>query len=308
MSPTLNTLGGALLMLTWQGDPGTTTTVQTSLDLQVWETLPFVVTETGGQETLSLEKTGARLFARLRRSDDGDTNANGLPDLWEWETFGFLDVDPDADPDQDGVSTLNEWKAGTDPLDFYNGITPAIFRPSASEWLVPAAGISRQSLFLHISRPDRTPWANAPVTISLDSGRPALLRGDESPPQAVEEIVAYTDSLGRLNSFQHNIRILGADSPGVRESLLITAGNAQSELSVHTIPGLAPRPPRNLASTRSADGTLQSVSWSGDPGGATALIIEERDETGNWNTVTELSIAELPPPHPETGRFDLNLN
>jgi hypothetical protein len=47
-----------------------------------------------------------------------DTNANGLPDWWE-ETFfgGPTSGDPSADPDGDGLTNLEEHRAGTDPLD-----------------------------------------------------------------------------------------------------------------------------------------------------------------------------------------------
>ena len=42
---------------------------------------------------------------------------NGLPDWWELQYFGHLTgTDPNADPDHDGASNLDEWVAGTDPL------------------------------------------------------------------------------------------------------------------------------------------------------------------------------------------------
>jgi hypothetical protein len=46
-----------------------------------------------------------------------DLDGNELPDAWEQLYFGRTGVDPFADPDGDGSSTLDEYKAGTNPND-----------------------------------------------------------------------------------------------------------------------------------------------------------------------------------------------
>jgi hypothetical protein len=46
-----------------------------------------------------------------------DQDGNGLPDAWELLHFSQLANDPQADPDQDGHSTLEEFLAGTAPND-----------------------------------------------------------------------------------------------------------------------------------------------------------------------------------------------
>ncbi len=47
-----------------------------------------------------------------------DSNANGLPDAWEEAWFGgYTNAVPDADPDGDGFSNLQEYVADTRPLD-----------------------------------------------------------------------------------------------------------------------------------------------------------------------------------------------
>lgn len=46
-----------------------------------------------------------------------DTDANGLDDNWEKAYFGHLGVDPNADPDHDGMKNSAELKAGTNPND-----------------------------------------------------------------------------------------------------------------------------------------------------------------------------------------------
>lgn len=47
-----------------------------------------------------------------------DSNNNGLPDNWEEQWFGgFTNAVPDADPDADGFTNLQEYTADTNPLD-----------------------------------------------------------------------------------------------------------------------------------------------------------------------------------------------
>jgi hypothetical protein len=45
-----------------------------------------------------------------------DADGNGLPDTWEMLYFGHTGVNPNADPDGDGLSNLQEYKNHTNPL------------------------------------------------------------------------------------------------------------------------------------------------------------------------------------------------
>jgi hypothetical protein len=49
--------------------------------------------------------------------DPNDTDGNGLLDTWEMTHFGHLGVNPNADPDGDGLTNLQEYQNGTDPND-----------------------------------------------------------------------------------------------------------------------------------------------------------------------------------------------
>ncbi|HTL58009.1 MAG TPA: hypothetical protein VL361_20130 [Candidatus Limnocylindrales bacterium] len=40
-----------------------------------------------------------------------------LPDAWQMQYFGHLNVPPDDDPDHDGLTNWQEYRAGTDPTD-----------------------------------------------------------------------------------------------------------------------------------------------------------------------------------------------
>ena len=45
----------------------------------------------------------------------GQLDSNGLPIAWELLNFGTTGVDPNADPDHDGMSNAQEYQAGTNP-------------------------------------------------------------------------------------------------------------------------------------------------------------------------------------------------
>ena len=57
-------------------------------------------------------------------SQPTDTDGNGLPDLWEIHYFGQIGVDPNADPDGDGLSNLQEYQRHSDPTNPLNWGVP----------------------------------------------------------------------------------------------------------------------------------------------------------------------------------------
>ena len=94
----------------------------------------------------------------------GDADGNGLPDRWEMEHFGHTGVDPNADPDGDGLASLQEYQHGTDPTDFFNGIVPHVEAANGS------SPDSSDALVMTIRKPDGTPWPNAPATFQMTAG------------------------------------------------------------------------------------------------------------------------------------------
>lgn len=79
---------------------------------------PWVIGAAGQDSTATTVTMGTRtnlfLWARSYVDSDGD----GLPDWWSEQFFGGLDVDPYADPDNDGWTNLQEYQNGTNPNEF----------------------------------------------------------------------------------------------------------------------------------------------------------------------------------------------
>jgi hypothetical protein len=78
-------------------------------------------TPTMNSYTDSVASVGGPYFYRVRLDrvfiNSLDLDGNGLPDDWERLYFGAIGVDPGADPDHDGMTNLQEYQAGTNPLD-----------------------------------------------------------------------------------------------------------------------------------------------------------------------------------------------
>lgn len=78
--------------------------------------VPVTVTDSKGRQT--------KVVVPFQTTAGSDTDHDGLPDAWE-EEYGLSpysalgDDGPAGDPDADGVSNLDEYKAGTNPRDKY---------------------------------------------------------------------------------------------------------------------------------------------------------------------------------------------
>lgn len=95
-----------------------------------------------------------------------DTDGDGLPDFWE----AVHKLDPlspagaDDDLDGDGLSNRQEFAAGTDPRDFFNGVEPV------TTALGGGGTRADDILLMQVTRPDGSPWANAPVEFQVTDG------------------------------------------------------------------------------------------------------------------------------------------
>jgi len=304
MSPTLTALAGSVLVLGWQGQSGSTYTVQSSSDCNHWLSQPVVIEGETGEMEFSIEITAFPAFLRLRSSTDGDSDENGLPDLWEWKSFGYLDVSPEADPDMDGLSNYDEWLSLSDPLDFYNGLRPVMQSGSGSEWIISRDAISRQSVVLRVLKPSGDPWPNAPVAMRIDSDRPAFLQAGDSKEAAAHEIIAYADDLGRISGYSHAIHLLGSSVAPTVETVKLTAGSSERNLLLRTVPEGYSGPPRDLKH-EILDPSSGQITWTGLPGDSIAFVAEKKTAANDWIPLLELSSVDLPDPEGEKNRYSL---
>ena len=142
---------------------------------------------------------------------DADSDANGLPDWFEYRHFGALGQDPDADPDADGYPNRDEAASHSNPLDPADiPVPPSIhFAPPAdpqstpAPWPIAATVTSRSgpvSATLFHTRPSAG-LAVVPLTpVATSSYATVTFSGEFLPPVSTGETISYflaaTDSAG----------------------------------------------------------------------------------------------------------------
>ncbi len=107
-----------------------------------------------------------------------DTDGDGLPDFWEAvnKLAPLSPMGAEEDLDGDGLTNRQEFAAGSDPRDFYNGVEPV------TAALGGGATSTDDTLTMKVTRPDGSPWANAPVEFQVTDGgrRISATRGGPS--------------------------------------------------------------------------------------------------------------------------------
>lgn len=137
--------GADTFLISWWGLDDYYYFVEFSEDLRSWNFVPEVWTGLDAVLSLGYSSTADRLFFRTLASNDPessllandynniglsaweqiqfgynpfewvDVDENGLHDAWEMHHFGATGVDPQADPDGDGLTNLEEFSIGGDP-------------------------------------------------------------------------------------------------------------------------------------------------------------------------------------------------
>jgi len=118
-----------------------------------------------------------------------DLDADGLPDEWELKYFEAEPSLATADPDGDGLTNLEEFNAGTDPMDFYNGVKPLLERSFEG-----GPGPNGE-LAIMVRKPDGSPWVGAPINFSVRSGG-RRISTTPNGPDYVYRLEVRTDSNG----------------------------------------------------------------------------------------------------------------
>ena len=186
------TQGAGLLATTNTGSPTLYTTLTVRTDLNGSVHLYYQQPPTAGISSEVNVIAGAAppviFLTQNSVQSTVDSDGNGLIDSWEQEHFGQIGIDPDADPDGDGLTNLQEYQGGTDPNDYFNDASPEITIISPEDDLDGKFEVS-------VHRPDGTPYANAPVTFDV-SPADAAIAGNPDSTILHQNLTLRTDANG----------------------------------------------------------------------------------------------------------------
>lgn len=123
-----------------------------------------------------------------------DTDGDGLPDEWELKYFLEEPAAPGDDTDGDGLTNQQEFLAGSNPKDFYNGALPTL------ENLHNGGPGPGDELAMIVRKADGTPWPGAPVVFTVDKGN-RRISAAPGGPDYVYQVQVRADANGRAQVY-----------------------------------------------------------------------------------------------------------
>lgn len=100
---------------------------------------------------------------------DADSDGNGISDTWEMQYFGRVGVNADGDEDKDGLTNLQEYQQGSDPTQYYNGLTPTLRIVSGDGQTAPSGSYAPQALSVQVVNASNQILSNAPIRFRVTS-------------------------------------------------------------------------------------------------------------------------------------------
>jgi Bacterial TSP3 repeat/Alpha/beta hydrolase of unknown function (DUF900) len=163
-------------------------------------------------------------------SGSQDTDGNGLPDQWEITNFGHIGVDPNADPDGDGFTNLQEYQNGTNPNDFYNGQQAQLLIISGNNQSAMAGQFNVLAFEVIVRNSAGTaPLSGAPVTFTVAQGGGLLALTDTATSSLAATLTLRTNPDGTAQVFYQQ-----PSAPSVLSQITVSAGTAQTAFNTES--------------------------------------------------------------------------
>jgi hypothetical protein len=163
-----------------------------------------------------------------------DSDGNGMPDYWQLQCFAHLGVDPDADPDGDATSNLQEYQNGTDPTDYYNGNLPAVELLSGNDQAGNYDSFLPLPVTIRVVGANSVALINAPVTFTVTNGTALLAMTTNDAP--VTSLALRTDTNGQVSAWVY-FPTTGSNPP---DSTIVVSASSGADSTAITVNEFVP--------------------------------------------------------------------
>lgn len=136
------------------------------VDLRTGQLSGWVWSATCGWVSLS----NAVAFVQTRFIDPGAMDSAGLPVPWKLSYFGITNVAADGDPDQDGMSNLAEYRAGTHPNQQHDALRITRFQGSDTAGTLIWTSVTNRFYAIEASAGPSGSWMNTGLGIISPDG------------------------------------------------------------------------------------------------------------------------------------------
>jgi hypothetical protein len=263
----------------WWGRSGKTYFIQQTDNLLMpWSYVPIIETGTDDVIAWGFSTTSDKMFLRLEIHDA----AGALPDGWQMLYFGYLGVDPNAlAPRGDGLTNLQAFLQGLNPVDYYNGVAPQFTIVGGNNQTGTPGGYLLDPLVVRVTDANGNPLVNAPVTFTVTQNGGLVANYDFTGASA--SCVARTDANGQA-VVQFNL----SSTAGTTSQITATAVTASVVFSETTNSGGGSGSQssiQSLTTTLNADGSVD-LSWVNNSTNTNAMTVKIRKADGTWNAVS----------------------
>lgn len=203
-----------------------------------------------------------------------DSDHDGQSDEWELAEFGNLDQSGSGDFDGDGTSNADEYANGSDPTDFYNGVTPVLKLVSGDHQLGFAGNYLSAPIVVEINDRTGQPIQNAPLAFTITGGH-GTLADPGTPTDLAPNITLRSAPDGRVSV------VLFAPADSTEHVILASTGNGAnrlviSETTVVDSSSEPPASPDNL-SVEARSPQTSMLTWVDNSSSESGFIIERLD-------------------------------
>jgi hypothetical protein len=209
------------------------------------------------------------------------TNSGLLPYLWQLQYFGSLGEDPNAFAEGvPGLTLLQCYQQGINPVDFYNGTSPTLTIISGTNQTGPAGAFLPTPLVVQVTGTTGQALVNAPVTFVVTQGNGSLAPDTSGTSAASASFSLRTGSNGNVTIyFQQPLDAV------FTSTVAAYADSSEADFSETTLPDTnSPVAPSTVSSIVQSDGSVQ-ISWQDNSDNENGFTIQQSNDGGaTWIT------------------------